>query len=93
MKSGNPKSFWNTVKQLQGDSKSKHRDMITLSVGDKIVTDESEVANEMAKFFEDKVLKLSNHREDYNWTRSSHTLKVTTKELENHCALDMMGSR
>jgi hypothetical protein len=82
IQSGNPKSFWSTVSQLQGDSKSRNRETISLLNGDLEVSDSSIVSNLFAKHFVSKVNKLSDNMGPYNWVRSEENLVISKEEVE-----------
>jgi hypothetical protein len=83
MMAANTKSFWSTVRQLQGEAKSKHRDTIILKIDDCMIKDETVIADNIARFFKGKVENLSNTVGPYEWVRTGHSLSVTQKELED----------
>ncbi len=83
MTSANKKSFWDTVKKLQGE-KGISKDEITLGSGTDIITDPLSIAGEFATFFQDKVKQLSEDSGMYQWARQSpSSLDFTEKDIES----------
>jgi hypothetical protein len=86
MTSANKKSFWDTIKKLQGD-RGISKDEITLNTGSDIIKGPSDVANEFATFFQEKVCQLSEDSGMYQWARQSpESLDFTEKDIETAIA-------
>ncbi len=81
LKSGNAKSFWNTIKHLQGENIKSGP--LELKIDECLTQDPVLVANSFATFFEDKVSRLSQNTNSYNWVRSDTSLLVTETDLDN----------
>ncbi len=81
LKSGNSKSFWNTVKKLQGEQKDAGR--MELKINDKLVQDPQTLSDSFAEFFQGKVASLSQNSDQYCWARSGSTIEVTEREFDD----------
>jgi hypothetical protein len=82
MTSANKKSFWDTIKRLQGDNGSP-KDDIFLKSGSDVIKDPRIIADEFATFFQGKVQQLSEETGAYQWARRSpNSLNFTEKDIE-----------
>jgi hypothetical protein len=81
LKSSNSKSFWNAIKNLQGEQKNTAP--LMLKVDGNLINDESAISNAFGAFFAEKVSRLSMDTGQYNWVRSDSVVGVTEEELDN----------
>jgi hypothetical protein len=79
MEANNKSSFWDTVKNLQGEAKSKED--IELETDQGLIKEPLIVANKFDEFFENKVLGLSESAGPYQWTKTAHTINITEKDV------------
>jgi hypothetical protein len=64
---------------LQGERKTKEQ--IELETSDGVLKDPKEIADEFARFFEEKVKKLSSNAGPYAWIRTEGTITVSKEEV------------
>ncbi len=81
LRSGNSKSFWNAIKNLQGEQKKIIP--LELKVDGELINDKNVLSNTFATFFAEKVSRLSQDTGQYNWVRSDSVVEVTEEELDN----------
>jgi hypothetical protein len=81
MRSGNSRSFWDTIRQLQGEHRSNETISLKLQQGS--TNDPSLVSEEFASFFADKVANLSQNLGPYNWAKDNYTITITENDLTN----------
>ncbi len=82
MKAGNPKSFWNTVKKLQGDVQ-RGNDVIELQLGNDVIRDPQLVVDNFVAFFSGKVKGLSGDAGPYLWAKSENLVSISLEEVIN----------
>ncbi len=81
MRSNNQKSFWNTVKDLQGNSSVGRQNGMSLIIDGVLTSKEEEISESFAAFFSNKVKNLSSDLGPYQWVRSKEFVTVTEEEL------------
>lgn len=80
MQLGNKRSFWDTVRRLQGEV--KQNESIKINLNGQLTTNLSEILEAFASFFVNKVERLSNSSGQYLWARNSSAIHITENELE-----------
>ncbi len=90
MQAGNKKSFWDTVRALQGN-KAKEKNIIIKHEGN-MISEPQKVSSVFADFFDNKVKKLSNHTNAYQWVRQeSDGINICEKDAPD--AVCVYGSQ
>jgi hypothetical protein len=82
IRSNNPKSFWNKINNLQGNSEGRRFSGLSIKIDGVLTTDEYSISHAFAKFFSDKVCKLSMDTGPYLWARTGDIVTVSKDELE-----------